>query len=710
VSSRQRTCLNIARSSLLLLAVVAAVGLLSWRAVRGDGPRDNLPTQVRPIPPVGNDLDPADRDSLQADLDALGRRIDNLQKKWEGRPDLLAYLPDVQIFYNAVRYPLAYHETIEPGMARRALSAGRERARLLEDGQTPWAKHSGPRGFISRIDGSVQPYVLHVPREYREQPAGAQRKFRMDVWGHGRDELLTELRFVMQDDELHELRYLDLPTEPPDKFILSLYGRYITAYKFAGEIDGLEAMEAVRRQYPIDENRMLVIGFSLGGTCAWQYAVHYPDLWAAAAPGAGLAETRRFLKFFQDEDVSTAPWYQQALWHLYDSTDYVANLASLPTIAYAGELDRQKQASDVMLEAAAPEGVDLQRIVGRRIGHHFTKEAMHELEQRLDKIIARGRNPLPAKLRFTTWTLRYNRMYWLTLDRLVHHWQRARADGGFTNAADGSIDGFTLNTQNVAALTLSFPPGSCPVAAGHRPKVRLDGVLVQGPPVAEDRSWSAQFAKTGDGWRAAEKGSDASSLHKRHGLQGPIDDAFMDRFLIVRPTGKPLNNKTGTWVNRECRHAIDHWRLQFRGEARAKDDVQVTDQDMADGNLVLFGDPSSNRLIARLADKLPIRWTERSITLGDRSFPADHHVPVLVYPNPLHASHYVVLNSGFTYREYDYLNNARQTPKLPDYAVLDVDQPPTTQVPGGIAAAGFFDEEWKLLPDEGRSAVAAGKF
>jgi hypothetical protein len=62
----------------------------------------------------------------------------------------------------------------------------------------------------------------------------------------------------------------------------------------------------------------------------------------------------------------------------------------------------------------------------------------------------------------------------------------------------------------------------------------------------------------------------------------------------------------------------------------------------------------------------------------------------------------VVLNSGFTFREYDYLNNARQVPKLPDYAVVDLDVPPSPRFPGGIADAGFFGEHWELLPNRGK--------
>ena len=91
-------------------------------------------------------------------------------------------------------------------------------------------------------------------------------------------------------------------------------------------------------------------------------------------------------------------------------------------------------------------------------------------------------------------------------------------------------------------------------------------------------------------------------------------------------------------------------------------------------------------MLAKIADKLPIRW--------DAEKP--NHVPVLIYPNPLNPKKYVVLNSGFTFREYDYLNNARQIPRLPDWAILDIDQPRTAQRPAGIVDAGFFDERWQL--------------
>ena len=62
-------------------------------------------------------------------------------------------------------------------------------------------------------------------------------------------------------------------------------------------------LEHARKHYRLDENRVVARGFSMGGASCWQYAVHYPTVWAAAAPGAGFAETPEFLNVFQAEKV-----------------------------------------------------------------------------------------------------------------------------------------------------------------------------------------------------------------------------------------------------------------------------------------------------------------------------------------------------------------------------------------------------------------------
>ena len=166
---------------------------------------------------------------------------------------------------------------------------------------------------------------------------------------------------------------------------------------------------------------------------------------------------------------------------------------------------------------------------------------------------------------------------------------------------------------------------------------------------------------------------------------------------MVRPTGTPMNDKVGAWAKSEMNHAVTQWRSQFRGDAPIKDDIAVNDADIATSNLILWGDPASNKILAKIVDKLPVKWMTDGVHMGEKTYTADGHVPLLIYPNPLNPKKYVVLNSGFTFREYDYLNNARQVPKLPDWAVVDVNTPPSPRWPGKVIDAGFFDEQWKLV-------------
>ena len=81
----------------------------------------------------------------------------------------------------------------------------------------------------------------------------------------------------------------------------------------------------------------------------------------------------------------------------------------------------------------------------------------------------------------------------------------------------------------------------------------------------------------------------------------------------------PVAPNLETWVPKEMTHAIDHWRKQFRGEAPVKNDSEVTEADIASSNLVLWGDPGSNRILARIAAQLPLG--PQFPQLGGRLFP-----------------------------------------------------------------------------------------
>ncbi len=655
----------------LVVLAASLLVLTPLPRVAADGPADNDPAKVKPVPPKGVAVPDADKAELTAGLAELKVAIDSVPAALGKDHPLAKLLPDVEIYHKAVRYALEYDEFFNPkeiAAGKALLKTGLQRAKELKAGKPSWTTATGyvVRGYRSKIDGSVQPYGLTVPKTF--DPKGTT-KHRLDFWWHGRGEVLGEVSFIANQQGAGGI------IAQPDAFILYPYGRYCNANKLAGEVDSLECLDHAKANYRIDENRLVARGFSMGGAACWQYAVHYPTLFAAAAPGAGFAETPEFLRVFQNEKVEPT-WYEKKLWRMYNATESALNLYNLPTVAYSGEIDKQKQAADVMERELKKLGMPLTHIIGPKTAHAYEAGAMKIVNDKIDEIVAKGKVLHPTEIKFTTPTLRYNQSGWITIDALDKHWEQATVHGR------GMGKDYFVHTVGVNALSLSL--------RGPNATVVVDGTLVgvyKG--LSEKEPFVKKFSKTNGMWIDDLRQANAG-LAKVHGLQGPIDDAFMDSFLMVKPTGAPMNELTGKWVEAESKHAIVHWRKQFRGDAPVKNDTDITDDDIKNNNLILWGDPKSNAILAKIADKLPLK------EFGDST------VTLLIYPNPLNPKKYVVLNSGFTFREYDYLNNARQVPKLPDYAVVDVTNGANSRYPGKIVRAGFFGEQWELLPNDGQ--------
>src|SRR5258706_9183448 len=115
---------------------------------------------IKPIPPIGKELSAADKTELEGAISHLDNEIRTLRLSLDGKPALLALLPDIQIYHNALRYPLLYHKPIDMKSARAALADADDRLAQLHAGQPRWINLTGPRGYVSRTHTPAQPNVL----------------------------------------------------------------------------------------------------------------------------------------------------------------------------------------------------------------------------------------------------------------------------------------------------------------------------------------------------------------------------------------------------------------------------------------------------------------------------------------------------------------------------------------------------------------------
>lgn len=640
------------------------------------------PPPATRLPPAGLAIPAAARTELTRGAAELRQDLEAVTRELAARKDtrLLDLLPDAEVLQKAVDWALRYDELFDikqVAFAQRMLALGRERVVHLRAGHAPWTESTGLilRGYRSQLDQSVQPYALVVPTEWKP---GSTAPRRLDVVLAGRNEKRTELAFLAE----HETKPGEIV--PAGALVLHPYGRFCNATKFAGEVDVFEALRETRRAYPVDPARIIVRGFSMGGASTWHLAAHHPGVWAAASPGAGFAETASYTKALAPGKPPRTPW-EQTLWRWYDATAYAANLAGVPVVAYSGEIDPQKLAADTMAAAMAKEGLTLEHLIGPQTAHKYHPETKARLASRLDELAARGRPAWPTEDHLTTYTLRYAASARIRLLEMEQPWERTDVHVTFASPTRISV-----TTRNAAAFSLLLEQTEALT-------VRIDGTDL---PTGRAEPGSA-WVRTDGRWTfqtAAQMTARATGPRRKlPGLSGPVDDAFMEPFLFVRPTGEARHAAVGSWVAGELRHATKLWRDLFRADVPVKDDTALSDEDIARNNLVLWGDPSSNRILARLlaTGQLPLAWTPEKLTFRGQDYPAAHHAPILIFPNPLNPRRYVLLNSGIDFRDEAYGTNALQTPKLPDYAIIDLREAPGPRWPGKVVAAGFFDRFWR---------------
>lgn len=558
---------------------------------------------------------------------------------------------DAEVYLKAAQFALRFDEFYTAksvDQTLKVLDRGLERTRQLAKGDATYATKPGvySRAYRSRVDGSVQPYSVTIPENY-------DRAY-LDVILHGRGATLNEVSFLASHDS-------SKPGKADRPYIkLDVYGRANNAYRWAGETDVFEAIASVRKRYRIEDSTHITLrGFSMGGAGAWHLGLHYPDMWTAVEAGAGFVETK------VHGNVKNPPPYA----HIYDVVDYALNVFNTPTVGYGGEDDPQLRASVFVREALQREGYrfdadgldhttnDLRALflVGPKTKHMWHPASLEKSEAFLRENQAIMVQP---KVRFVTYTERYNRCFLVTVDQLEKQYERAQVD----TESDPEHSDVKVTTRNVARLSLTAEPSQSTFA--------IDGQKLPAKDVAH-------FERADGKWRVAQE---TGALRKKHGLQGPIDDAFMDAFLCVRPS-----SGTSPELDRFAQE-FAHW---MRGDVRIKSDRELTAADVRDHNIIAFGTPATNSVIQRALAGTPARWTKESIQIAGRTFDAATHSLSMIYPNPSNRNRYLVINSGHTFHEKDYLGtNALLYPRVGDWAVTDTRT-------GEVVAEGVFDRNWK---------------
>ncbi len=634
----------------------------------------------------------------------LRSRIKELQKTPQG-----AELTDADIFVKGAEWALKYEtklSSVDLHQISFAVDTAYQRLTELESGAEPWSTQKGrlARGYVSKVDNSVQPYGLIIPKSYNPSIPT-----RLDVVLHGSSQPtgMSELRFLAGFNVEFNAGD-DTANAPADHNYIELHplGRVENCYRWSGETDVFEAIDDVCHHYNIDRSRIVLRGMSMGASGTWHLGLKHPDQFVALGPYSGYVDTHQFsetpgMNFVK---VGPLPLVQEKGLHMLDSVDYAANASMVPEVAAIGEKDPFFQAHVIMGAAMKREGLQMVNIISPGTGHVQDPATWADQMGRIKVYADQGIDYGPAHIRFVTWTLKYSKCFWIKLLGLRHHYERAEIE------ADLKPGGLVAIKQPANITRFAISP---PTKWGSVRRVTIAGLPITLPKYPTGSIISdTEFDLIGSTWRARILDLPLRSKTKLPGLQGPIDDAFTTRFLCVRGTGKPWNPAVQSWADANLKRFSYEWSRYFRGALPVKDDTQVTTDDCSRCNLILFGDPGSNLWIRKSLKSLPVHWAEGSLQCGDKTIHTGaDYVPELICPSPFIAARsgrpsqselqrYVVINSGHTFHESE-LNrlNYLLFPRLGDWAVFKIgaNQPdsPSEPLNETLISCGYFDEEWK---------------
>lgn len=188
-------------------------------------------------------------------------------------------------------------------------------------------------------------------------------------------------------------------------------------------------------------------------------------------------------------------------------------------------------------------------------------------------------------------------------------------------------------------------------------------------------------------------------------LNGPINDVSRQNdegikpMLIIYGTQNP--DPTGTESDKQTAYRFRDLCKDRGSDVNVKADKEVTEADIEKYNLVLYGGPVSNSIVAEINNELPIKFEkingEWNIVAGRNKFTGDDVGLIMACPNPLYPSNYVLIYAGLTRDGTEKANSVYHGPT--DYLIFNNTSLENFGM-GVVLMEGFLDKSdschWKL--------------
>ncbi|MFH1732918.1 MAG: NPCBM/NEW2 domain-containing protein [Planctomycetota bacterium] len=531
------------------------------------------------------------------------------------------------------------------------------------------------KGYVSEIDGQVQPYAVYVPGQYAE---GTPSPLVVHMHGHG-----------------WYKPFQCVPTYPfRDAVVVSPHGRGSIDYMFVAEEDVLACIDEAKKDYTIDADRVYLLGSSMGGTGCWSLATKYPSRFAAIGPVAGNADSKAWEAVAGAGGAGGLAYdgLRSFLRESLDPVTYAGNLLHVSAYFLHGDDDEVVPVgnSRSMARALAAAGCRHAYREGRGGGHGWRPDKVIAAQH--DFIFGSRRSRRPERVRLKAAYLKYGRADWIRIVRLA---RRDRFGEVAADVRDGQL--IDVKLRNVSAVEIDL--NRCPVDVREAVVITIDGERVfSAVPL---RTRLARLERSGSRWQLV---SAWRGPRKKPYLEGPVSDAYTRSFLVVIGT-RSADAADRRIVREEAERFAADWKLLYTRPPRVKADQDVNGDDIARHNLILYGGPQDNSVTARIAGRLPIEVANGAVRVGGRSYAGPGVAVKFCYPNPLNPERLVVIVAGASrgrdvFQSNNLFGNWFQWGPYDnrawfDYAVFD----DKTRSAETCIEFGFFDDNWQLCSE-----------
>jgi dienelactone hydrolase len=566
--------------------------------------------------------------------------------------------------------------------------------------------------YRSMVDDSVQPYSLLLPTSF-----DSAATYPLIALLHGAHVTDWGQNMISYDPKEWAIQ-------------VAVHDRGNNRYRDIGEVDLEEVLADVKRRFHIDPDRMYLSGHSMGGYGTWFQAVRHPDRWAAISPQAGYTDYSLYNPAMRDAHNAAQRKFEEQLIEDWSPLTFAENLLHVPAYIVHGAKD-----DNVSVEHSRKMAARLSKLGYTYIydenpegGHWWGPRGKYYGVEVVDKPPIwtffqkhSRRMRAPKHVIYQTASLRYREAYWVAIDELdvANHLARIEAEVAAPNAIAVHLDNtkqFTLRLGDDDLVKRDQPVkvsvgnqvifnALLPLSARLTLRREDDGRYVQ---ILDDADLhiAARDASNRSGFVEAKLGEAGSvaryaprdalePLKKTAQVYGPVIDAFDKPFLFVISTaGRDSKSiELQDAARRAAEAQARDWTQRANGIVQIKQDMEVTRDDIASRNLILFGNARTNRLIAQINDELPIKFNVAGLVVGEHAITGEDLGLIMAVPNPLNAKRYVVIVGGTTPQSFETAGRLPLT-DLPDYVIFDRQTLAGKDV--NYVGGGFFDKFWHL--------------